>query len=90
MDLHAHGYRSAYLDEPLIAGLQPESFSSFIGQRSRWAQGMIQILLLKNVLWRSGLSLADAKRELEAQSAASPEVRRFLDFILRSQRGITR
>jgi UDP-N-acetylglucosamine acyltransferase len=41
-------------------------------------------------LYRSGLSLADAKRELEAQSAASPEVRRFLDFILRSQRGITR
>lgn len=58
MDLHAQGYRSAYLDQPLIAGLQPESFVSFIGQRSRWAQGMIQILLLKNVLWRSGLSLA--------------------------------
>ena len=58
MDLHAQGYRSAYLDEPLIAGLQPESFASFIGQRSRWAQGMIQILLLKNVLWRRGLTLA--------------------------------
>ncbi|EWY37749.1 hypothetical protein N825_09215 [Skermanella stibiiresistens SB22] len=58
MDLHAQGYRSAYLDEPLIAGLQPESFVSFIGQRSRWAQGMIQILLLKNVLWRRGLTVA--------------------------------
>jgi UDP-N-acetylglucosamine acyltransferase len=41
-------------------------------------------------LYRSGLSLADAKRELEAQAGSSPEVRRFLDFILRSKRGIVR
>ena len=31
------GWNSIYVDKPLIAGLQPESFASFIVQRSRWA-----------------------------------------------------
>ncbi len=47
-ELHAQGWTSVYVDKPLIAGLQPETFASFIGQRSRWCQGMIQILMLKN------------------------------------------
>jgi cellulose synthase (UDP-forming) len=42
----------------MIAGLQPETFESFIGQRSRWCRGMVQILLLKNPLFRSGLNMA--------------------------------
>ena len=42
--LHASGWNSIYVDKPLIAGLQPATFASFIGQRSRWAQGMMQIL----------------------------------------------
>ena len=41
--LHARGWKSVYVDKPLIAGLQPATFASFIGQRSRWAQGMMQI-----------------------------------------------
>jgi UDP-N-acetylglucosamine acyltransferase len=41
-------------------------------------------------LYRAGLSLEQAKRELEAQAAASPEVRVFLDFITRSKRGFIR
>jgi UDP-N-acetylglucosamine acyltransferase len=41
-------------------------------------------------LYRSGLGLDEAKRELEAQAAQSGEVRLFLDFIGRSQRGILR
>lgn len=40
LSLHARGWHSVYVDTPLIAGLQPETFASFIGQRSRWAQGM--------------------------------------------------
>lgn len=58
MKLHARGYRSAYLNEPLISGLQPETFSSFIVQRLRWAQGMVQLFLLKNVFLMKGLSVA--------------------------------
>ncbi len=42
--LHSRGWNSLYVDKPLIAGLQPATFASFIGQRSRWAQGMMQIL----------------------------------------------
>jgi len=41
-------------------------------------------------LYRSGLGLAEAKRELEAQAAEFPEVRLILDFLGRSQRGILR
>ncbi|MBJ3777693.1 UDP-forming cellulose synthase catalytic subunit [Acuticoccus mangrovi] len=58
LGLHAQGWNSAYVDRPMIAGLQPETFANFIGQRSRWAQGMTQILLLKNPLFKGGLSLA--------------------------------
>ena len=53
--LHAQGWTSIYVDKPLIAGLQPETFSSFIGQRSRWCQGMFQIFLLKNPMLHTGL-----------------------------------
>ena len=50
----SRGWNSVYVDKPLIAGLQPATFASFIGQRRRWAQGMMQILrfrfpLLKGV-----------------------------------------
>ena len=55
-ELHATGWHSAYVDKPLIAGLQPETFTSFIGQRSRWCQGMFQILILKNPVLKKGLS----------------------------------
>lgn len=57
MKLHAKGYRSAYLNEPLISGLQPETFASFIVQRLRWTQGMVQLFLLRNVFTMKGLSL---------------------------------
>ena len=41
-------------------------------------------------LYKSGLSLADARAELEKQSDGSPEVREFTEFIARSTRGILR
>src|SRR3954451_19730706 len=41
-------------------------------------------------LYRSGLALADARRELEAQIAACPPVRALVDFLDASQRGIIR
>lgn len=47
----AQGYTSAYLNQPLISGLQPETFSGFIQQRARWGQGMWQIFLFLNP-WR--------------------------------------
>jgi cellulose synthase (UDP-forming) len=58
LDLHARGWHSRFVDKPMIAGLQPETLAAFIGQRSRWCRGMIQILVLKNPLMKRGLSLA--------------------------------
>ncbi|MBP1849540.1 UDP-forming cellulose synthase catalytic subunit [Rhizobium halophytocola] len=55
--LHSQGWNSVYVDKPLIAGLQPATFASFIGQRSRWAQGMMQILRFRFPLFKCGLSL---------------------------------
>ncbi|MCM2474420.1 UDP-forming cellulose synthase catalytic subunit [Rhizobium sp. CG5] len=57
INLHASGWNSIYVDKPLIAGLQPATFASFIGQRSRWAQGMMQILRFRFPLLKRGLSL---------------------------------
>ena len=55
--LHGSGWNSIYVDRPLIAGLQPATFASFIGQRSRWAQGMMQILRFRFPLLKRGLTL---------------------------------
>ncbi|MFO7708784.1 MAG: glycosyltransferase [Desulfobacterales bacterium] len=57
LELHARGYRSVYLNKPMVMGLSPESFDHFIIQRSRWAQGMMQMFVLKNPLFKKGLSL---------------------------------
>ncbi|MHB2265496.1 UDP-forming cellulose synthase catalytic subunit [Aliihoeflea sp. PC F10.4] len=57
IELHSRGWNSIYVDKPLIAGLQPATFASFIGQRSRWAQGMMQILRFRFPLLKRGLSL---------------------------------
>jgi cellulose synthase (UDP-forming) len=58
IELHSRGWNSIYVDRPLIAGLQPATFASFIGQRTRWAQGMLQIMLMKFPLFKGGLNLS--------------------------------
>ena len=57
LELHANGWDSVYVDKPLIAGLQPATFASFIGQRTRWAQGMMQILRFRFPPLKRGLSV---------------------------------
>jgi cellulose synthase (UDP-forming) len=57
VELHSRGWNSIYVDKPLIAGLQPATFASFIGQRSRWAQGMIQIMRFRFPPLKRGLSI---------------------------------
>lgn len=56
--MHRLGYNSAYLKIPQAAGLATESFSAHVGQRIRWARGMVQIFRLDNPLLGKGLSLA--------------------------------
>ncbi len=57
LELHSKGWDSVYVDKPLIAGLQPATFASFIGQRTRWAQGMMQILRFRFPPLKRGLTL---------------------------------
>lgn len=57
LKLHRHGYDSAYINQPLAAGLATESLSAHVGQRIRWARGMAQIFRLDNPLLGKGLSL---------------------------------
>ncbi len=56
LELHAKGYNSVYINRPMVCGLQPETFNDYIVQRTRWAQGMIQIFILKNPLTIKGLT----------------------------------
>ena len=55
--LHRRGYTSAYMRLPQAAGLATESLSAHIGQRIRWARGMVQIFRLDNPLFGKGLKL---------------------------------
>ncbi len=55
--LHARGYNSVYVNRPMVCGLSPETYDDYVTQRSRWAQGMVQLVLLNNPLKTRGLSL---------------------------------
>jgi len=54
--LQRKGWETAYINLPQAAGLATESLAAHIGQRVRWARGMIQILRIENPLLVSGLS----------------------------------
>ena len=56
--MQRRGWHTAYLRIPLAAGLATERLILHIGQRMRWARGMIQIFRIENPLFASGLSLA--------------------------------
>lgn len=55
--LHRKGWNSAYLRIPQAAGLATESLSAHIGQRIRWARGMVQIFRTDNPLMGKGLTI---------------------------------
>jgi len=55
--LHRKGYTSAYLRIPLASGLATENLASHVGQRIRWARGMVQIYRIDNPLLGRGLRL---------------------------------
>lgn len=57
LKLHRKGYRTAYVSMPQATGLATESLSAHIGQRIRWARGMVQIFRTDNPLLGKGLNL---------------------------------
>ncbi|WP_161993624.1 UDP-forming cellulose synthase catalytic subunit [Muricoccus nepalensis] len=52
------GWHTAYIRLPLAAGLATERLAIHIGQRMRWARGMIQIMRLENTPFAPGLTWA--------------------------------
>ncbi|WP_419899648.1 UDP-forming cellulose synthase catalytic subunit [Roseomonas sp. USHLN139] len=61
------GWRTAYLRVPLAAGLATDRLITHIGQRMRWARGMIQIFRIENPLLGKGLKLYQRLCYLNAQ-----------------------
>jgi cellulose synthase (UDP-forming) len=57
MQLHAAGWRTVYDSRELAIGIAPHDAGGFLVQRSRWAQGALQILRRDNPLTKRGLSL---------------------------------
>jgi cellulose synthase (UDP-forming) len=57
-ELHRRGYRSRYVNKPMVCGLAAEAYSDYMLQHTRWAQGSVQIMLLHNPLLARGLTLA--------------------------------
>jgi len=53
--MQTRGWNTAYINIPQAAGLATESLSGHIGQRIRWARGMMQILRVDNPLFAKGL-----------------------------------
>jgi len=51
------GWRTAYLRLPLAAGLATDRLIAHIGQRMRWARGMVQIFRVDNPLLGPGLKM---------------------------------
>lgn len=49
------GWNTAYINIPQAAGLATERLSAHVGQRIRWARGMIQVLRTDNPLFAPGL-----------------------------------
>ncbi|MCX7183806.1 MAG: UDP-forming cellulose synthase catalytic subunit [Nitrosospira sp.] len=54
--LHGKGYNSIYVEQPMVCGLSPESYDDYVLQRTRWAQGMLQMFIMNNPLFAPGLS----------------------------------
>jgi cellulose synthase (UDP-forming) len=55
--MQMNGWGTAYINIPQAAGLATERLSAHVGQRIRWARGMIQILRIDNPLFAPGLKL---------------------------------
>ncbi len=55
--MQMRGWGTAYINIPQAAGLATERLSAHVGQRIRWARGMVQILRTENPLFAPGLKL---------------------------------
>jgi len=95
---HAFTGMGTYLDRDLppyvtAAGNMAKPFginSEGLRRRGFSADAINALKRAYRTLYRSGLGIEDAKRELEKQSADCPDVRLLVDFLQSSRRGIIR
>ncbi|MBW6400189.1 UDP-forming cellulose synthase catalytic subunit [Roseomonas sp. HJA6] len=57
LKMQRRGWNTAYIRVPLAAGLATERLMIHIGQRMRWARGMVQIMRMDNPMFGRGLTL---------------------------------
>jgi UDP-N-acetylglucosamine acyltransferase len=96
----AHSFTSmgAYLAQDLppyvmAAGNMAKPFGingEGLRRRGFSADAIARVKRAYRTLYRAGLGLEEAKRELAAQAAGAPEVRALLEFVEQSKRGIIR
>jgi len=55
--MQKHGWNTAYINVAQAAGLATETLAAHVGQRVRWARGMIQILRTDNPLFGGNLKI---------------------------------
>ena len=55
--MQKRGYNTAYINIPQAAGLATETLAAHVGQRIRWARGMIQIFRTDNPMFGGKLKL---------------------------------
>ncbi len=82
--LHAAGWKSVFVDEPLAFGLEAASFKEFYKQRLRWAAGSLGLLLRSkdSPLVISGLSFNQRLNYLSATLAHLQGVQRLLYILI--------
>ena len=67
--MQRRGWSTAYLRIPLASGLATERLVTHIGQRMRWARGMIQIFRVDNPMLGPGLKLGQRLCYLSAMTS---------------------
>jgi cellulose synthase (UDP-forming) len=82
--IHAKGWRSVFVPEPLAFGLEAQNLKEFYAQRRRWAAGSVT-LMLRNAdspLWVRGLTIHQRLGYLTATLAHIGGLQRLIHFLL--------
>jgi cellulose synthase/poly-beta-1,6-N-acetylglucosamine synthase-like glycosyltransferase len=82
--LHARGWKSVYLDEPLAYGLEVDNLRQYYGTRRRWAIGSLHLLLRHpdSPLRARGLTLHQRLNYLSAMVAHFQGLNRLLYLLV--------
>jgi cellulose synthase/poly-beta-1,6-N-acetylglucosamine synthase-like glycosyltransferase len=82
--MHARGWRSVFVPEPLAFGLEAQSLKEFYAQRRRWAVGALTLLLRNpdSPLRTRGLTLRQRLSYLDSTLSHFGGVQRLIHFLL--------